>query len=134
MIEFKTLVVRDELEAAMALLPSIPQDQMNAVARFLESKGLTKEALGVALDPEYKCVREGREGGRSQVDSGWEARAAAWVACGARDAVGTALQTIPEANKCSCGALLGQQRFCKGQAGCAQKRKKVTEVQTIRLA
>ena len=76
MIEFKTLVVRDELEAAMVLLPSIPQDQMNAVARFLESKGLVKEALGVALDPEYKCVRERRERGRSQADSGWEAREA----------------------------------------------------------
>mmetsp|Transcript_31249 Transcript_31249/g.69528 ORF Transcript_31249/g.69528 Transcript_31249/m.69528 type:complete len:1001 (-) Transcript_31249:4758-7760(-) len=54
MIEFKTLVMRDQLDAALALLPNIPQDQLNNVARFLESKGLVKEALSVAVDPDYK--------------------------------------------------------------------------------
>ena len=40
LIEYKTLVLRGEMEAAEELLPSIPRDQHNSVARFLESRGL----------------------------------------------------------------------------------------------
>eukprot|EP00877_Chromochloris_zofingiensis_P000490 jgi/Chrzof1/10441/UNPLg00368.t1 len=54
LIEFKTLVMREDLAAAFALLPSIPQDQYNGVARFLEAKGLVKEALDIATDPDFK--------------------------------------------------------------------------------
>lgn len=34
----------------------IPKDQLNGVARFLEAKGHTQEALQVATDPDYRCV------------------------------------------------------------------------------
>eukprot|EP00798_Chlamydomonas_sp_ICE-L_P021129 gene21129-28016_t len=54
MIEFKTLVMREELESALALLPQIPQDQHNSLARFLESKGLVQEALNIATDADYR--------------------------------------------------------------------------------
>lgn len=60
MIEFKTLVMRDNLEGAMALLPNIPEDQLNNVARFLESKGHVREAMNVAVDPHYRCELGGR--------------------------------------------------------------------------
>lgn len=54
LIELKTLVLRDELEAALALLPSIPKDQLNGVARFLEARGHKQQALEVAVDPDYR--------------------------------------------------------------------------------
>eukprot|EP00240_Pyramimonas_obovata_P003366 CAMPEP_0118928502 /NCGR_PEP_ID=MMETSP1169-20130426/5726_1 /TAXON_ID=36882 /ORGANISM="Pyramimonas obovata, Strain CCMP722" /LENGTH=852 /DNA_ID=CAMNT_0006870485 /DNA_START=138 /DNA_END=2692 /DNA_ORIENTATION=- len=53
-IEFKTLVMRDEVEGAFALLDQIPEDQHSGLARFLEARGLTKEALQVATEPDYK--------------------------------------------------------------------------------
>ena len=34
LIEFKTLVAREDLEGALALLPNIPQDQLNNIARW----------------------------------------------------------------------------------------------------
>jgi hypothetical protein len=55
LIEFKTLVMRQDLSGAFALLPNIPSDQINGVARFLEAKGLVQEALDIATDPDYRC-------------------------------------------------------------------------------
>jgi len=54
LIEFKTLVMRQDLSGAFALLPNIPKDQINGVARFLEAKGLVQEALDIATDPDYR--------------------------------------------------------------------------------
>lgn len=54
LIEFKTLVLRGDLEAAMEVMPNIPKDQLNNVARFLEGRGLVEEALQVATDPDYR--------------------------------------------------------------------------------
>jgi len=54
LIEYKTLVLHGEMEAAEELLPSIPQDQHNNVARFLEQRGAVAEALRVATEPDYK--------------------------------------------------------------------------------
>ena len=54
LIEYKTLVLRGEMEAAEELLPSIPQDQHNNVARFLEQRGAVAEALRIATEPDYK--------------------------------------------------------------------------------
>ena len=53
-IEFKTLVLRGELEAAEELLTSIPTEHHNSVARFLEARGLVSDALRVATDPDFK--------------------------------------------------------------------------------
>lgn len=53
-LEYQTLVLRDEMEAAAELLPTIPQDQLNKIARFLEGQGHKDLALEVATDPEHK--------------------------------------------------------------------------------
>ncbi|KAG2452965.1 hypothetical protein HYH02_002302 [Chlamydomonas schloesseri] len=54
MVEFKARISRGELDSAMELLPQIPKDQYNAVARFLEAKGMVSTALTVATDPDYR--------------------------------------------------------------------------------
>jgi coatomer subunit beta' len=54
LIEYKTLVLRGEFEAAEELLPTIPKERHNNMARFLESRGLVSDALRLATDPDYK--------------------------------------------------------------------------------
>ncbi|URE18609.1 hypothetical protein MUK42_11205 [Musa troglodytarum] len=54
LIEYKTLVMRGDLERANEVLPSIPQDHHNSVAHFLESRGMLEDALEVATDPNYR--------------------------------------------------------------------------------
>jgi coatomer subunit beta' len=53
-VEYQTLVLRDDMESAAELLPSIPADQLNKIARFLEGQGHKELALEVASDPEHK--------------------------------------------------------------------------------
>ena len=53
-LEYQTLVLQDEMETAQELLPSIPGDQLNKIARFLEGQGHKELALEVATDPEHK--------------------------------------------------------------------------------
>ena len=53
-LEYQTLVLREDMETAAELLPSIPQDQLNKIARFLEGQGHKELALEVATDPEHK--------------------------------------------------------------------------------
>jgi coatomer subunit beta' len=43
-----------DFETANAILPSIPKDQHNTIAKFLESQGFKEEALQVADDPDIK--------------------------------------------------------------------------------
>ncbi|XP_066381648.1 coatomer subunit beta'-2-like isoform X2 [Miscanthus floridulus] len=54
LIEYKTLVMRGDLERANTVLPSIPKEQHNSVAHFLESRGMLEEALDIATDPNYR--------------------------------------------------------------------------------
>ncbi|XP_019248066.1 PREDICTED: coatomer subunit beta'-2-like [Nicotiana attenuata] len=54
LIEYKTLVMRGDWDRANEVLPSIPKEHHNSVARFLESRGMIEEALEVATDPEYR--------------------------------------------------------------------------------
>lgn len=42
------------MESAAELLPSIPKDQLNKIARFLEGQGHKELALEIATDPEHK--------------------------------------------------------------------------------
>lgn len=42
------------MESAAELLPSIPNDQLNKLARFLEGQGHKELALEIATDPEHK--------------------------------------------------------------------------------
>ncbi|KAJ9194927.1 hypothetical protein DTO164E3_7131 [Paecilomyces variotii] len=53
-VEYQTLVLRGDMDAAAELLPDIPADQMNKIARFLEGQGYKEMALDVATDPEHR--------------------------------------------------------------------------------
>lgn len=53
-LEYQTAVMRGDLEAADAVLPSIPRDQRTRVAHFLEKQGFKEAALVVSVDPEQK--------------------------------------------------------------------------------
>lgn len=53
-IEYQTLVLRGDLDAANDMLPDIPEDQKNKIARFLEGQGYKEQALEVATDPEHR--------------------------------------------------------------------------------
>lgn len=53
-VEYQTLVLRGDIDGAQSLLPDIPQDQMNKIARFLEGQGYKELALEVATDPEHR--------------------------------------------------------------------------------
>lgn len=53
-LEYQTLVLRDDMETAQELLHTIPADQLNKIARFLEGQGHKELALEVATDPEHK--------------------------------------------------------------------------------
>ncbi len=53
-VEYQTLVLRGDLDAANEVLADIPDDQKNKIARFLEGQGYKAEALEVATDPEHR--------------------------------------------------------------------------------
>ncbi|KAG6130582.1 hypothetical protein E4U38_004398 [Claviceps purpurea] len=53
-LEYQTLVLREDMETAAELLSTIPSDQLNKIARFLEGQGHKELALDVATDPEHK--------------------------------------------------------------------------------
>ncbi|RAL58979.1 hypothetical protein DID88_009270 [Monilinia fructigena] len=50
----KTLVLRDDMDTAAEVLATIPGDQLNKIARFLEGQGHKELALEVATDSEHK--------------------------------------------------------------------------------
>ncbi|KAG0532296.1 hypothetical protein BDA96_04G096000 [Sorghum bicolor] len=54
LIEYKTLVMRGDFDRANDVLSSIPKEQYDSVARFLESRGMLEEALEIATDTNYK--------------------------------------------------------------------------------
>ncbi|KIW06041.1 uncharacterized protein PV09_03217 [Verruconis gallopava] len=51
-IEFQTLVLRGEFEAAQEI--EIPEQQKTKVARFLEGQGYKEEALAMSTDPDHR--------------------------------------------------------------------------------
>lgn len=53
-VEYQTLILRNDMDAAAELLEDIPADQKNKVARFLEGQGYKDMALEVATDPEHR--------------------------------------------------------------------------------
>ena len=62
LIEYKTLVMRGDMEGADELFPSLPRDSLNGVAQFLESRGFPEKALSIAIDPEFRfelCMQLG---------------------------------------------------------------------------
>ncbi|KXS13491.1 Coatomer, beta' subunit [Gonapodya prolifera JEL478] len=53
-IEYQTAVLRGDLETAERLLPNVPSDHRNRMARFLEGQNLKELALTVSADPEHR--------------------------------------------------------------------------------
>ncbi|KAF8244284.1 Coatomer, beta' subunit [Wilcoxina mikolae CBS 423.85] len=53
-VEYQTVVLRGDMDAAAELLESVPDDQKNKIARFLEGQGYKELALEVATDPEHR--------------------------------------------------------------------------------
>lgn len=53
-VEYQTLVLRGDLDAANEMLPDVPADQKNKIARFLEGQGYKEQALEVATDSEHR--------------------------------------------------------------------------------
>lgn len=39
MVEYQTAVLRGDMDAAAEILPNVPREQQNRIARFLESRG-----------------------------------------------------------------------------------------------
>lgn len=54
MLEYQTLIMREDFTAADSILPSIPRDQLARVAQFLEKQGFKEKALAVTTDLEHK--------------------------------------------------------------------------------
>ncbi|WWC89710.1 uncharacterized protein L201_004635 [Kwoniella dendrophila CBS 6074] len=53
-VEYQTAILRGDLEGAEAILPSVPADQRNRIARFLEGQDLKELALQVSTDPDHR--------------------------------------------------------------------------------
>ena len=53
-VNYQTAVLNGQLEVAASILPKIPVESRNRIARFLEAQGLKEEALEVATDPDLK--------------------------------------------------------------------------------
>lgn len=53
-LQYQTAVVRQDFELANEILPSIPREQYNNIARFLEAQGFKDVALQVADDPDLR--------------------------------------------------------------------------------
>ncbi|WWD01046.1 hypothetical protein V866_007984 [Kwoniella sp. B9012] len=53
-VEYQTAILRGDLEGAEAILPTVPADQRNRIARFLEGQDLKELALSVSTDPDHR--------------------------------------------------------------------------------
>ena len=53
-LEYQTVVVRRDFAAANRILPEVPREHLNAVAKFLEGQGFKEQALTVAIDPDIR--------------------------------------------------------------------------------
>ncbi|CDW55672.1 coatomer subunit beta' [Trichuris trichiura] len=53
-LNYQTAVMRHDLEMANKILPTIPKDNLNRVARFLERQGYTTQALAVSQDADHR--------------------------------------------------------------------------------
>ena len=53
-IEYQTLVLRGDVDAAQGMLDEIPEEQRGKIARFLEGQGYKELALEVATEKEHR--------------------------------------------------------------------------------
>ncbi|KAK3824930.1 MAG: coatomer WD associated region-domain-containing protein [Benniella sp.] len=54
MIEYQTAVLRGDMETAASLLPQVPHEQLNKIARFLEAQDQKELALEISTDQDHK--------------------------------------------------------------------------------
>ncbi|KAG8937127.1 hypothetical protein FRC02_006327 [Tulasnella sp. 418] len=54
LIEYQSAILRGDVDSAQELLPSVPVEQRNKVARFLEAQNLKELALDVSTDPDHR--------------------------------------------------------------------------------
>ncbi|TIB10874.1 hypothetical protein E3P92_03069 [Wallemia ichthyophaga] len=54
LIEYESAILSQDFTLAENILPRIPADQKNRIARFLEDEGLKELAMSVATDPDQK--------------------------------------------------------------------------------
>jgi len=50
-VEYQTAVLRSDMDAAEEILPTLPKDQLNKVARFLEGRGTNYILLSRVFSP-----------------------------------------------------------------------------------
>ncbi|EGN94961.1 hypothetical protein SERLA73DRAFT_76979 [Serpula lacrymans var. lacrymans S7.3] len=53
-VEYQTAVLRGDMDGAAEILPTLPKEQLNKVARFLELRDMKELALQVTTDPDHK--------------------------------------------------------------------------------
>ena len=53
-VEYRTAVLHGDMDTAGEILPSIPHEQLNKVARFLEARDLKELAMQITMDPNHK--------------------------------------------------------------------------------
>ncbi len=53
-LEYQTAILRRDFAAASSLLPQIPKEQRNRIARFLEGLDMKPLALEVSTDQEHR--------------------------------------------------------------------------------
>ncbi|KAH8092503.1 coatomer beta [Cristinia sonorae] len=53
-VEYQTAVLRGDMDAAQEILPTVPKEQRNKIATFLEGRGLKELALEITTDPDHK--------------------------------------------------------------------------------
>ncbi|GLB34322.1 putative the coatomer is a cytosolic protein complex that binds to dilysine motifs and reversibly associates with Golgi non- clathrin-coated vesicles, which further mediate biosynthetic protein transport from the ER, via the Golgi up to the trans Golgi network [Lyophyllum shimeji] len=70
-VEYQTAVLRGDMEAAAEILPTLPKDQLNKVARFLESKDLKE--LAIQLDDLDTALEIAREVPETEAELKWKA-------------------------------------------------------------
>lgn len=87
-LEYQTAVVRRDFTAANRILPEVPREHLNSIAKFLESQGFKEQALIVADDPDIKfdlAVQLGRLDMARQMLRGASDAAAAAAAGGSAE-------------------------------------------------
>ncbi|KAG1785827.1 coatomer WD associated region-domain-containing protein [Suillus plorans] len=53
-VEYQTAVLHGDMDSAAEILPTLPEEQLNKVALFLEGRDLKELALQVTTDPDHK--------------------------------------------------------------------------------
>ncbi|PFH50394.1 hypothetical protein AMATHDRAFT_145122 [Amanita thiersii Skay4041] len=53
-VEYQTTVLRGDMDAANEILATLPKEQLNKVARFLEGRDMKELAIQITTDPEHK--------------------------------------------------------------------------------